>query len=66
MERMKEQIAEIFAMLEAKLAVTEREYYEIVAAQAKAYERWKTAQEAFAHIDALQGLIDELEETSDE
>lgn len=68
MERMKEQVAEVFTMLEAELAVAKREfeeinarYREIDAAHTKAWERWKAAEEAFAHIDALQGIIEELE-----
>ena len=73
MERMKEQVSEIFAMLESKLAVTEREfkeintrYNEIVTAREKAYQRWQEAQRAFECIDALQGMINEEGETSDE
>lgn len=72
MERMKEQIAEVFAMLEAELAVAEREfkeidsqYREMIKARERAYCKYKEAQTAFDYIDKLQKMIQEGE-TSDE
>lgn len=72
MERMTEQVAEIFKRLEDEELIAKCKYQEVDARyreladeRERAYREWQKALRAFSLIDSLQGIVEKKEETSE-